>query len=209
MLSFLDSEVQLGADEVAWAHEHSPVWIAARSDESRRFGGVFVTPARRAMGLRGWEDAHEGTTDTGDPWVLFDLEKLIRMALRQSGLAFEFLTSSVTWSPDSFPARKLAESAITRDVAQYYADVARPLLDSDTPDRWRWRSLLTGWALATRGEVSHDLSTLQRLAEVDEPSSDDAGRLLEEMRAGEALPKTPSDYDWLNEMLVDARMEAE
>lgn len=211
MLSFLDPEVELAGEDLDAVREHEcrPIWIARHELAERpRLGGVFVTPARRALGLRGWEDAYEGLAGE-NPWVIFDLEKLIRMALRQSGLAFELLTSAATWSRAEFGARAIARAAVTRDLIEHYHDVARPLLDDEAEaSRWRWRSLLSGWALATRGEVSRNVATLTELAGTAEQTPAVAARLIDEMLAGDALPRRPADYDWLEESLVNARMEA-
>jgi hypothetical protein len=99
-----------------------------------KLGGVVVHPAETVLGLRAWDDAYEGiltTSDTDDtiPWVLFDIEKIVRMMLRQSGLAFEILASPVCATGDAlggrdFPARRVIEAAIHQDILLYYRDAA-------------------------------------------------------------------------------------
>ena len=149
-----------------------------------KIGGVVIHPAEVVLGLRGWDDAYEGTGEFGDterqcPWVLFDLEKIIRMMLHQSGLALEILASPMCVDPDKLTAtpidaRRIVESAITSDVLHHYADLVRSgrrrlgrlgseydayeLLDSI-------RSGLTGMELA-EGSFAVDLDTLvERRAE--------------------------------------------
>ncbi len=144
-----------------------------------RVGGVFVQPAHSVLGLRAWDDALEGVLPGGAPWVLFEAEKIVRMMLRQSGLALEILASPVggDWGVD-FDARVLVCGAITREIVLYYRDVTRvgvsrllALVESgriDDPcleDGRGWlqdlfRHLLTGCVLGQQGHVCLHLEHL-------------------------------------------------
>lgn len=155
-----------------------------------RLGGVMVHPAKTILGIRAWNDAHEGLLSAapeagalfendapmpapGVPFVLFDLEKIVRMMLHQSGLAFEILASPMVLLSESsaaaFPARDIIQAAITAEILEYYWDIARGSL-------WQMleaggqgvgmddvnnaiRHALTG-VLLSRGEVEFRLPTL-------------------------------------------------
>lgn len=181
----------------------------------RRFGGVYSETARTVCGLRSWDDTREDVID-GEPWALFEVEKLVRMLLRQSGLAFELLASSRT-AGGTFPAREIVRAAVTREIVAYYQDVARPLVEATpaTDELWRWRSLLTGLLLTRTGDVSLHLDTLldatgaPRGAAGEVPASDVVADAFAELDVrGAALPATPSDYAWLDEVVATLRMEA-
>lgn len=208
MLDFVDPPAAL---DPAWegfarGRPEAPRWLSRvdLDDEHGRVVGCYVTDAATALGLRPWDDAAEGRQGQA-AWVLFDVEKLVRMALHQSGLAFEALCSAATWG--DFPARAIADAAVTVNVLDYYRDVTAPLLHGRA-ERWRYRTLLTGVLLAEQGIVSHDLSTLAgRLAL--EPGVDlSAAPALHERLRSSSLPTRPSGYDFLNDFVVQARLGA-
>ena len=178
-------------------HEAEPFWLSEVDD---RYVGCFAVSIDTLAGLRPWDDALEGAAP--GPWVLFEVEKLVRMALRQSGLAFEALTSAVCWG--TFPARDIARAAVTKQLLRYYRDVARPLRDGAT-DSNRWRALLTGAALAKHGIVSRDITTLRSL--LDAPADPEPAVVVELLDALESsnLPSRPTDYDYLNDVVVSYR----
>lgn len=223
MLQFVDELEPIAQDWQSWAAERpaAPIWLAELhlSDESSRFGGVFVTEPRTVMGLRGWDDAREGIR-AEIPWVLFDLEKIVRMALHQSGLAFEILTSPVCDPQSDFPSRRVATSAFHAGLVSYYRDIALPLVEGTSTEFWRWRSLLTGWLLSTSGLVSHRLPELITRTNDDSlrglvddgsptvPSATTARHYIDEMVASaHSLGSGPADYDWLDEFVFTRRME--
>lgn len=115
---------------------HLSVWSGPALEgypTKTRIGGVFVQPASTVLGIRAWDDALEGvfTTDGGEtvPWVLFDLEKIVRMMLRQSGTAFEILASPICARHPGrtdleFSAHRIVEAAIHKDILFYYRDFA-------------------------------------------------------------------------------------
>ena len=208
MIDYADEIAEVGAPWSTWAATQfqQPIWLARidASDEAERIVGCFVIDARTALGLRPWDDADEGIEPA--PWALFDIEKLVRMALHQSGLAFEALTAPQTWG--EFPARRVADAAVTQGVLRYYYDVTASLLDGNT-QRWRWRTLLTGALLAREGVMSQSLTTLcDRLAVPAQPDASLATELRAELEHGALLPSRPSDYHFLNELVVSARLSA-
>lgn len=206
MLEFADEISALEPSWASWAaaHEPRPIWLAALDlADGPRICGCFVTPARVALGLRAWDDADEGVSPA--PYALFDIEKLVRMALHQSGLAFEALTSPRTWG--ELDSRRIASAAVTADILAYYRDVTEPL-EAGNSDPWRWRTLLTGVLLATEGVISQDLPTLcARLGAARAPSPE-AARPLRERLTSAHLPARPADYDFLNDLVTSARLDA-
>lgn len=207
MVEFADELSPLGGDYEAWAaaHRKAPIWLAeVELAATSRLVGVFVTPATEVLGLRAWDDADEGADPA--PWVLFDVEKLIRMALHQSGLAFEALTSATSWG--SFPAREIAQASVTSGILQYYRDVTTPLADGKT-EQWRWRTLLTG-ALLTRGIVSQSLPWLcDELQVASRFNQADFATLRALLDGPSPLPGRPTDYDFVNDLIVRLRLEGE
>ena len=116
---------------------HLGVWAARAMNGHQtptKLGGVVVHPAEVILGLRAWDDAYEGVDCFGEdpgegPWVLFDLEKIIRMMLRQSGLALEILASPVAAAPDELAdgleTGRIVNAAITVGILHHYADLVR------------------------------------------------------------------------------------
>lgn len=226
MFTFLDPREPL---ELVWSD--CPELVAARPrfvaqltgaevnghDTPVRIGAAFVRDARTVCGLRAWDDAAEGVHD-GTPWAAFEVEKLVRMMLHQSGLAFELLASARVWS-DDFDGRRIIQAAATSQVLAYYEDVTHPLATGRLHEElWRWRSLLSGLLLARHGEVSFRLPTLlERLDEVrfgglakgGVPTASiaaDAHAELAERWA--SLPNQVSDYDWLDDRVAHLRLNA-
>jgi hypothetical protein len=233
-----------------WAAEHEPaaLFLSAWSgravhgfDSPLRLGGVVAQPAEVVLGLRAWEDAFEETHDLDEynrpvPSVLFEVEKLVRMMLHQSGLAFEILASPVVLLDQSFPARRIIESAVTTDILHHYRDVAsglvRRLVESNgqgaTPADVldAVRNALTGRALVD-GRVGFDVWELAGeygsealLREVESGErvelellgkvSAHVEGLLDDIRPDEAtLPASPQEYDWLNDFVVSCRLGRE
>ncbi len=165
---------------------------------AERVGGVFVQPAQVVLGLKAWDDAFEGVLAGETPWVLFEAEKIVRMLLRQSGLALEILASPVAANFGAglgvdFDPLALVRGAITREIVLYYRDVTRlgvsrllALVESarfDDPcllDNWGWlqdlfRNLLTGCVLGQQGNVCLHLEHL-----LDSQIADGVRELLNE-----------------------------
>lgn len=234
------------SDWDAWAAEQRPPaqFLCAWSgrpvhgfDSPVRLGGVFAQPAEVVLGIRGWDDASEGTLELDGqeepvPYALFEVEKIVRMMLHQSGLAFEILASPAVLHDDGFPARRIIESAITGDILHHYRDVASGWMARLVETKGQGaapadvldvaRNALTGRALA-EGRVAFDvwelasefgLEALLRGVEksvepqlLDELSAK-IDELLEAIRPDTAkLPASPQDYDWLNDLVVEWRLE--
>lgn len=218
-----------------------------RKDARMRLGGVFVAPADEVLGIRLWNDACEGvlepegverTTGTTEsiPWVAYDLEKILRMMLHQSGLALEILASPVVLRQSEMDLRGIVEAAMTRGIVDHYLDVARGIVERASAVRderegqtevWRdaIHQALVGLALC-EGRVSFSLSTLlewrdeEGLAAALEGGEaggsgdcDDlrarATGLIDELEASEraGLPESPRGYDALNDYLVQTRLK--
>jgi hypothetical protein len=202
-LQFVDETGNLDASWVNFAstHDASPMWLA---EVNGRYVGCFAIDVRTLAGLRPWDDALEG--DSPGPWVLFEVEKLVRMALHQSGLAFEALASAHCWG--DFLAREVANAAATQGLLAYYRDIARPLIEGNT-ESWRWRALLTGVAIAREGIVSLSLPRLSQLLGAPlEPDVSCVDELLASLADSQHLPDRPANYDLLNDVVVDCRMRS-
>ncbi|MFP4599824.1 MAG: DNA polymerase beta superfamily protein, partial [Persicimonas sp.] len=174
-------------------------------DSPLRLGGVVVQPAEVVLGIRGWEDAFEQTLDLEVaerpvPVALFEIEKIVRMMLHQSGLAFEILTSpAVLCDTSCFDARAIVEAAITTEIVHHYRDIAGGWLERLAEAEGRgasaadvldvFRHALTGLGLM-RGEVDLRLwATVERYADAElegllrevQRGAKIAGELLDEL----------------------------
>lgn len=199
----------------------------------RRSGGIFVVPSATVLGLRGWADAREGVDDAGDPWVFFALEKIIRMMLRQSGLALELLAA-----PNTLPAHPLFDphqiisSCLHAGVLSHVQDVtwrARQELDALTRARQLdalrvllWGALLVEQRVLSleladaieRWHLASDRELMSAFAAGEDVSLDRVTSLLDKLAAvadpdAEAarisLGSRPRGYDVVNAMLVACR----
>jgi hypothetical protein len=126
------------------------------------------------MGLQVWSDTREFEVEDV-PVSLFDVGKVIRMLLHQSGLAVETLSAGrraipERWKAAGFEPRRAVEWGITEDVLEHYRDAAAPFvreedggLDPGLVRHGEWlhraRLLLTGAALA-EGRVGVSLDYL-------------------------------------------------
>ncbi|MFW5968470.1 MAG: DNA polymerase beta superfamily protein, partial [Persicimonas sp.] len=185
----LESPAEASWAEWAGAHEPPARFLSVWSgppvhgyDGPVRVAGVLAQPAELVLGIRSWNDAFEGTLDlseSGDeiPYALFEVEKIVRMMLHQSGLALEILASPTLLvaggngrrGGELFPARRIVESAITGDIIHHYRDVAGRWLErieeagranlGEVDAREVARNALTGRALM-EGRVAFDLWTL-------------------------------------------------
>lgn len=185
-------------------------------DSRLRLGGVFVAPADVVLGLRSWNDAREGVVGASEllgakqsvPYAIFEVEKIVRMMLHQSGLAFEILASPVVFGLDSprdertdaqpFPARRILDAAVTSGLLHHYRDVSRATLTrlvaakgqgaraSDIRDLVR--TVLTGNVLM-HGEVEFHLPTL-----LERQATAELGDLIENM-----LPENFVEPMWLQQ----------
>ena len=197
-------------------------------DAPARLGGVFVTPADVVLGLRGWPDAHEWVDPTtGAPVALFDLEKIIRMMLRQDGLALHILGASGLHGPPdgegSSLARAVVHACLHRGIARHYTDLVRGL-QARPFHAWSAGALapvITGAALVSQGVFGLDVRALADLwpdsavrASVEDPQDERAAQAalaacaarLDPQRS--VLPERPTDYDAACRMLVEQRLQA-
>jgi hypothetical protein len=219
---------------LGWAAFSSPHLHGFASTRQPRFGGVGVHSAHTLLGLRAWRDAWEHA-DTHHASVIFELEKLLRMLLRQSTLAAELIAAL----PD-LPGAAVLDHAITHHMPVAYAQSVRQahlaLGSHHTPLATQGalhalRLLLTGAVLATQHHMCVHLPTLLALWDdadlielVDEASPDrDLGPALAQRLTThfdailpvlasdsprKCLPAAPTGYDALNEFLITQRLGA-
>ena len=215
-------------------------------DTPSKLGGVVVHDAQTVPRIRAWDDAFEGIlsrsdTDATVPWVLFDVEKIVRMMLRQSGMALEILASpvrasDVTLGDWSFPARRIIEAAIHQDILFYYRDCADSVnwnADGLSSREYRLqvvdavRHALTGLELmdgrvvfgltALLSDVEADVAEAVRALAEDDTIDEEKHALIRDRLATwcqrletpgpSPLGEQPDDYDWLDELVVEQRLE--
>ena len=196
-----------------------------------RWGGVFVQPATDVLGLRAWEDAWEGVLkDNSHPWAMFELEKIMRMLLAGSGLAFDILASPhiahLHGLEAHFGQTLLTHLLQNRIFSHHLALLPPHWPPHPTPQAlWRLRSALTGALLAKTHAVStsweHLITALEPAWALPlsqwargEPIPKDLGpHILRQLRlALELGQKTwssqPTGYDEANRLLVTLRQQA-
>ncbi len=250
--ALVDAARAPGMDWAQWAGDQRPPahFLALWSGRAvhgftspERVGGVVVQPADVVLGIRSWDDAFEGILEVAQwgnaaPFALFEVEKIVRMMLHQSGLAFEILASPAVLHDADFPARRIVDAAVTRGVLHHYRDVAQGQIarleraqgqgvrPADLLDIAR--HALTGVALAD-GLVDFHLwelvdaygsSTLEGLlreaphdAKLDDGYRADFARAVESLIEridpdAAKLPDNPEDYDYLNDLVVTQRQNA-
>lgn len=194
------------------------VWRAGPAAEGLpthpAMSGIVIQPAEVVLGLRGWEDAFEHLLPGAQPPTLcacFDLEKITRMALRQSGLAAETLASAACaegLEPGARTARWMLAQAATRGLIHHYLDVTRQVVDDlSRGEGSRWgvsavlrcaRECLTGVLLAERGHLIMSWPSL--VAHADTPA---LAALLDASQAADAL--TPALSRELGDALATQR----
>ncbi|RVU42606.1 hypothetical protein EA187_15575 [Lujinxingia sediminis] len=205
-----------------------------------RLAGITILPASTLLGLRAFEDAYEdqlpGEAPDGSDCmrVIFDLEKLLRMALHQSVLALELLASPAPLqlhAPfNELAPVELAQAAITSGVIRAYRGVLPSTLDAiDAGERMAalsgLRRLYTASLLHRDAVMGTDLGA-QLLSCAPSPIApivegwsdgplrpaqaralkDEARRLDALLDLPGALPERPHDYDLLHETLVAWRL---
>ena len=180
--------------------------------------GAYTTPIDAVLGLKAWDDAREGVV-VGDPWVIFDIEKLVRMLLRQSPIAYRFFASHVCLHEISTMDRqRILNSAVSAQMVRNIAIEAQNELPSLTRRGAlleQLASVTTGWALA-RGIADLHAETILKThpewSDLDVTNREDIRRAATALAADlltteVALPVAPSDYDGLSQWLVQRRLQ--
>ncbi|TXD38102.1 hypothetical protein FRC98_04180 [Lujinxingia vulgaris] len=205
-----------------------------------RLAGVTILPASTLLGLRAFEDAYEDHLPGAAPdgrdcmRVIFDVEKILRMALHQSVLALELLASPTPLqlqAPfDRIAPVELAQAALTSGVLRAYRGALPATLDAiDAGQRVAalsgLRRLYTAGLLHREAMMGTDLGALLKscapspIAPIVEGWSDaalspdearalkaEARRLDALLDSPGALPERPQNYDLLHETLVAWRL---
>ena len=197
--------------------ETEPAWLVQRP--GGLFGGVFVAPAASVLGLKAWEDAYEGLYRER-PWVIFELEKILRMMFAGSSLALEILGSAqLLVAQDPHYGRRLVEWSLTPKSLDHAWTLASRRLAGAPDQAQALCQMLTGALLAKERALSFELPTLiDRLfpgkqSELAEPSP----TLLDEVctatigwieSARTRWSPRPANYDDAHEFLVASRLKA-
>lgn len=196
--------------------------VCGYAEAPYRIGGWFVEPVESVVGLRPFDDALEGTLEVEEvdepvPYVLFEVEKILRMMLRQSALALEVL-STPYWldaedgSDPCGESRDVVRRALAAEVVEAYRERAVGDADEGASEEelcGAVRQLATCVALG-EGRVS---AHLDRALEASgaELASDDLRSTVDGLRArldetAGALPDSPVGYDALDAWLVERRL---
>ncbi len=166
-------------------HEGAPV----------RLGGYFREPTESVVGLRAFDDALEGTLrlegiEEPVPYVFFEIEKVVRMLLHSSTLAFEILASPARLLPDEHAEdAAAARDLVAWSIAEGLLGGYRESVDGGVDDLRQGREVSVGGALrllrrlATGAALADGRATLdvRRLSESPE------GDLVEEFLASDPV----------------------
>ncbi len=177
-----------------WAVFDSPVRHGiACSTRPTRTAGIGVHHTHTLLGLRAWRDTWEAQGQ-----VIYELEKVIRMLLRQSTLAADILCSIP--ESDVLPSTLLIEAALTSRMPTAYAQLAHATHQAlhTMPDQvtveealHALRHLLTGATLATHAHLCIHLPSL--LARHDDPCLTQLATQLDVMPPASSLPSEVRD----------------
>lgn len=229
MITLARQDVLLNDVGVSWPHwarENHPVdrivMISGTEVHGwrtpRQIAGISTAPATQVLGLHAWDDAREGLA-IGTPWVIFDIEKLVRMLLRQSPLAFRVFASHLC-AVDIAPIDRefILNAAVTQQLVR---NIGLEAKNTITTTHRRddvlgiLAELAAGWALA-RGHVDLHaaavLGTHPEWNDLNLESDADVRRAIlsladELLNVGAALPELPADYDGLSTWLVNRRLQ--
>jgi hypothetical protein len=227
-----------GTDWAGWFEDlprqpmYAALWSGPQVNGHRgakvRVGGFFREPTRSVVGLHPFDDAMEGQLHLEGgggpvPYAFFEIEKIIRMMLHRSHLAFEILASPARLRPpagrgDGSAARDLVRWSIAADLADVYRDTLRGTVDDLRAEREvsvrealrLVRRTMTGVALGegravfdvqkvdrtSRGGVVTDLLDREPSEEIG-PLRDDVVNFVEESfpELDASTSRLPSDPD--------------
>ena len=182
----------------------------------------FQIPTRTLLGLPAFRDTLEGAFDTPHGqvlWCAHEVQKGVRLLLRQSHASLEMLGGLELWSEEE-GLEGLLRRGVTSQAPRTYRDMASGLaaraIEGDEESRWpAIRHALTGLRLATEANLTiHSPALVDWSVEVfGDPGGEDfevhieslLGR-LDEAIARSALPARPESYEALSDWLVGLRL---
>lgn len=189
--------------------------VQAGLDAEGRMAGIFVERAETVLGLKAWEDAHEGTTTGAKAFVFFEAEKVIRMLLRQSTLAFETLATRRLIHGDPDLALRLLEAGLTNQIIPHYRDIVGHKLKNwssltQLQRQVAARQLYTARALHQHGVIAFEEESFSQLFEdfsLEKSTLESIHLQLES--PSKLLPVEPSGYDTLHQILIALRLRSD
>lgn len=224
MLEFAQHDhdvIALGVSWPHWSQRHLPLDRLVLSggeavngiETPVRVAGVWTEPTASVLSLRTFDDAREGII-MGSPFVHFEMEKLLRMALRQDVFAFEILAShAVLHEVLPFDRREILRQTVCEELVHNLAKEAL----------WRSWSTLRGENLRaaaallcsaialSRGVVTLHVPTVFTLLNLDLPADDATWRAHENTLRNAVergnLAATPPGEELLNDWLVERRLK--
>ena len=170
--------------------------------------GCFRVPFDTYASLRGWDDAPQGV-DQSKFWTFFEIEKLIRMALRQSVAAFEVLCCSTEQALE-LRSEILSSSATQQLCVNLLESAQGSLLRGE---KGRAHILChSGLALHHHGVASIEASALAdtlsgQYVKPEMFGASDIEHALQTLGTPSKLPARPSDYDGLCTRLINIRKQ--
>jgi len=183
---------------------------------------LFQIPTEHLLSLRAFRDTFEGSFETPDGqvlWCAHEVQKGIRLALRQSHMMLEMLGGHPLLN-DAGQLVELLRGGVTAQSVSTYREMSRGLfrraIEGDEQSRWpALRHALTGLRLASERHLTLDgvaLVDWSRAAHGELPHGfeEQTKALLDAM--AEALTKTelpdkPDTYDDLSRWLVEMRLD--
>jgi hypothetical protein len=197
--------------------------VCGYSGADYRIGGWFVEPVESVVGLRPYDDVLEGTLEVEElgepvPYAIFEVEKIVRMMLRQSALALEVLSAPI-WiraedrSEPCGTSRGIVRRALSAEIVEAYRERTAAEVDEESDQDAicaASRRLATCVALGVGRVSCHLRRALETIGEDGDP--EDLLPMVSELRlrldeTAEVLPKSPTQYKALDEWLVDRRLE--
>ncbi len=183
--------------------------------------GLHITPTPRLLALQSWRDAAEGVHE-GTPWLSWEIERALRLLLRQSwtaleiaGLALRGHTScDPAWEPWRQELITLLPGALTRAAPHAALQVAAGLARHDA-HHLAARPLLAALHLAAEGALCTQRDALDawasaqpdpRLRDLAAGAPPDLDWAARRVHDANALPERPPAYDALSDFLVRLRL---
>jgi len=187
----------------------------------RQLGGIWIEPTPSVLGLPAFDDADEGREPS--LYACFEVEKILRMLLRQSPLALRTWASPIRssrWDDDFLLG--VIERALSQTMVHFMLE-----LSSDASRRAErasamqktWANDSLRWALSahalSRGTIGFELTQLASWADCNLDVEAPVGERLQEAQTWRervdaqenVLPAGPADYNGLSDWLVELRRE--
>lgn len=224
MLEFAQHDhdvIALGVSWPHWSQRHLPLDRLVLSggeavngiETPIRVAGVWTEPTASVLSLRTFDDAREGII-MGSPFVHFEMEKVLRMALRQDVFAFEiFASHAVLHEVLPFDRREILRQTVCQELVDNLVKEAlwRPWATLRSESLHAAATLLCSAIALSRGVVTLHVPTVFDLLNLTLPEDDQGWRaiqneLLNAVQTGHLGDQPPGEAQ-LNDWLVERRLK--